>query len=472
VAGPRSIIAVVLAYSALLWWPTRELPYHWDSAGFVAFAAEDLLARGFSPFVLHFTPFAHPPLFVAALALSWKWFGFGLPVGHWLLLPFLPLLLLSTYGVGLRLYNHRVGVAATALTATVPVVVAEYGQVYFDLPLAALLTFALWLWCTDRRILAGLVLGVGVGIKLPAIVFPSVLLLVSAVQARGASAPNPLRRAWALLVPFVVLATWLIYHHSVKGFWLRRAIPGAHTPQGIGELLRNARLIGTYLLAQNRWLIAALGLVSALVHVTRRRRAQHALRIDPGTATLAGLVAVGIAFFSAADVFAQRYGILLLPEIFLLSIAALDAALPVERIAYWGVIALGCGLQFQGWLPPQEPTSRIEARPDEDLHYLDMIELGLKTAAYMQREHPGAHVFGSWPEAYWLTDPHLGYVDRPFMVSNCKDYRPDAPGETVIITHLYALDEPRCWELTRTSGALPVKKLTSGAKWLQIYVAK
>jgi 4-amino-4-deoxy-L-arabinose transferase-like glycosyltransferase len=459
--------AAALLYCALLWWPTRGLPYHWDGATFTARAAQDLLARDFSPFVVHYSEFAHPPLFIATLALCWKWFGNGLAVAHLLELPFLPLLLLSTYALGTRLYGRSVGAAAAVLTATAPVVAAEYGQIYFDLPLAGLLTFGLLCWLSGWRIAAGLLFGASIGIKIPAIVFPCALLAIAAVR------PASLRRAWPLGLAFVLLVTWLVYHHAIEGFWLRSPGRRGYTPHGAVELLDNAWRVSLLVLAQRRWAIAVLGLAAALGLLVRERRVprpSQLARFDPGTLTLGLITMGGVVFFALAGEFAQRYGIMLMPPIFLLACAALHALLRTRAAAYWALVAVASGLHMNGWLPPQQPASHYEYRPDDDLHYLDMIALGLATADYMQREHPHAMVFGSWPEAYWLSATYFGYVQRPFAVANCEHYRADLPGEKVIFGGMYSPGERACWKLIRATSARPVKKLTVAAKWVQVHV--
>ena len=271
-----------LAYSALIWWPTRQLPYHWDAATFVAPAARDLLARDFQPFVAYFSFFAHPPLFIAALALLQKSWGASLLAAHVFIAPSLPLLLLSTYALGRRLYARAVGAAAALLVGTAVVVVAEYGQIYFDLPLAALLALATFAWLTERRVTAGLLLAVCAGIKIPSIVIPCALL-ASELLRHGKGA---LRRIVPLAAPFVVIAAWLVYHHAVEGFWLRRPPLYNHMPSDLAALLADARAVLFYLHTQGRWAGSALGLLALLGLLVRRPVSLAALRAQPGTLEL------------------------------------------------------------------------------------------------------------------------------------------------------------------------------------------
>jgi len=459
-----------LAFCALAWWPTRQLPYHWDSATFVARAARDLLARDFQPFVAYFSFFAHPPLFIAALALWQKWFGPSLLAAHLFILPSLPLLLLATYALGSRLYARAVGVAAAVLVGTAAVVVAEYGQIYFDLPLAALLALATLAWLADRRLAAGLLLAVCAGIKIPSIIVPCALLASELVRhGKGA-----LRRVVPLALPFVVIAAWLVYHHAVEGFWLRRPPLHNHMPTDLGAFLGDARAVLFYLHTQGRWAGSALGLAALLGLVLRRRVSLAALRADIGTLTLSLIALAGLGFFALAGEFAERYGILLMPALALLAMAALHALVGARTPVFVALVGLACGLQLRAWYPEPEPATssglHLQVRPDADLRYLDVIALGLETAAYLAREHPKARVYGSWPETYWLGEPYLGYAARAFAVDECRNYRDDLPGEKIIVGHLYAPEQRACWKLVQRLGARPVKTLQVGEKWVQLHL--
>ena len=480
--GRRADVAFTLAalvYAALIWWPTRELPYHWDSATFVARAARDLLARDFQPFVAQFSFFAHPPLFIAGLALWQKSFGTSLLAAHVFVAPFLPLLLLSTYALGARLYARAVGAAAAALVGTAAVVVAEQGQIYFDLPLAALSSLATFLWLTQRSLPAVLVLSLCAGIKIPSIIVPCALLAAELLRRDE----KPLwRRAAPLCAPFVVIAAWLVYHHAIEGFWLRRPPLRSHMAMTPLALLEHARAVVFYLYTQGRWVAGALGVGGLLTLLARRRASFAALRAQHGTLVLTLIALGGVAFFALAGEFAERYGIVLMPALSLLSMAALHAALQgmphaarVGRaLPFAALAALACALQLRAWYPEPAASApaalRLELRPDADLRYLDVIALGRTTADYLQREHPGARVYGSWPETYWLGEPYLGYTARAFPVADCRDYRADASGEKVIFGHLYAPEQRACWKLIAELHARPIQKLQVGQKWVQLHL--
>ena len=95
-----AILICLLIWSLAVWWPTRFLPFHWDSAGFVHQAAQNLLATNFSPLIADGSDFAHPPL--VPLLLAWVRISFppDLLNAHLLVLPLLPLFLIRAYWFG------------------------------------------------------------------------------------------------------------------------------------------------------------------------------------------------------------------------------------------------------------------------------------------------------------------------------------------------------------------------------------
>src|SRR5580658_1299726 len=98
----RVTYGAIVAYSLAVWWPTRALPYYWDTATFVVNGARDLRATGFDPLVVAHSDFAHPPLFVALVALAWSALGDSRVVAHALTLPALPAAMAATYRLGIR----------------------------------------------------------------------------------------------------------------------------------------------------------------------------------------------------------------------------------------------------------------------------------------------------------------------------------------------------------------------------------
>ena len=320
----RIVHAAIVAYGLAVWWPTRTLPYYWDTASFVVNGARDLLATGFHPLVVAHSDFAHPPLFVALVAVAWSVFGDSRLVAHALTLPALPAAMVATYRLGARVADRAVGAAAAFLFGGAAVVLAEVGQVYMDLPLAALLTWGLLAWSSGRRGWASALFSVAALVKIPApLTVPAGLVLVLAASR---DRRKDVRSYVALAVPFAADALWLAYHAAVTGWVVWRPGFVLPAPEGVIDRLKNLGLVFQWLLIdQWRWVLLA----SAVLAMAWRRWGR---RPSPGPpwrslAPLVVPIAVGLVVFANVGVFGLRYGIYLLPPYFVACLAVVRAAL-------------------------------------------------------------------------------------------------------------------------------------------------
>jgi hypothetical protein len=462
------VIAAIGAFGLAVWWPTRALPYHWDSATFVVDAARDLMATGFHPLIATHSDFAHPPLFVALVALAWTLFGESRVVAHALVLPALPALMLATTRLGCRFGDRAVGACAAFLLGGVAVVLEEVGQVYMDLPIAALLAWGLLAWVSDRRAWASALFCAAALMKIPApLTVPGALALV--VAATPATRKD-LRAYAALAAPFAVDAVWLAYHAAVTGWVIWR--PGRSVPAPHG-LIDRVEVLGTVcrwlLLGQWRWmLLVAAG--AAIVSV-RARGAPRSVPSD-GPVLLAPL-ALGILFFASVGEFGLRYGIYLLPPYFVACLAVVRGALgPRGGVWLGGGSAVLFAVFATTWHPKAELTSSYVFRPDENLAYLDMIKIGRTSAHWLESKHPDAEIYGAGPEAYELVEPWQGYVTRPLKFERCVDFEPHAGTEQLVIVHGYHPQQPLCRRLVDATGAQGLARFESNGKWLEVYAVR
>jgi hypothetical protein len=468
---------VAVGYSLAVWWPTRALPYHWDSATFVVDASRDLLASGFWPLIAGHSDFAHPPLFVAALAVAWKVFGDSRVVSHALVLPALPAAIVATYRMGSRLVDRLVGACAAVLFATVAVVVAEYGQVYMDLPVAAVLAWGIVAWVERRRTLACLLFCAAALMKIPAPLSVPAGLLLSVLgdrlggrECRRATRTPPDRLARrsasayvCLGLPFAVDGLWLAYHRWVTGWTLSRR--PVTSPAGLHDFgVAFEGVVTRLFLDQWRWVPLVLAL--AAVAWVRARRGQWTT--PRPVAPLLAVIFAGVMMFSIAGEFGLRYGIYLLPAYFVSALYFVREALP----APWP-LAAGTGLlvalSATTWHPRAPLTAHYEFRPDEDLAYRDVIAIGLRSAHWLAQNRADAEIYGAGPESYELTEPWQGYVDAPLQFAWCKSFERHPDRTQIIVVHAYHPQQLRCRRLTEELGARPTKHFESGSKWLELY---
>ncbi len=459
----RTVWVLACSYSLFLWWPTRELPYHWDAADFVVGSARDLLRTHFSPLVVGHSDFAHPPLLVAALAVVWRVFGETRLVSHLFMLPFLPMLLLGTYAIGKRIGNPWVGAASAAVVATVPVVVAEYGQIYVDLPVGALMACAVAAWLGERRLWAALLFCAAAAIKEAPLVVPACLALLLAFdRARRTDA----RRWAALAAPFAVYAVWTLYHHAAVGWWFTR--PGfAPPPRSLSGMEGVASLVaGELLVEQWRWVLVALAIGSLALLFRRRRDALHPVAAAVGPLALP--VVGSIVFFGGVGIFGMRYAIFCLPLLAVVVMRLVWEAMPRP----W-LFAIAASLAFlppiTTWHPKRTLTEGYEFRPEDDLGYLDLIAVGRDAARWVEERRNEPQVFGAFPESYQLTEPWQGYVTRTIEFAPCTSFTRDASRSQLVYVHAYSPGQMACKSLVDGAGARPIKRFIQNGKWIEIW---
>jgi hypothetical protein len=460
----RATVACIGAFGLAVWWPTRTLPYHWDSATFVVDAARDLIATGFHPLVATHSDFAHPPLFVALVALAWSALGESRAVAHALVLPALPLAMLATYRLGIKVSDRAVGAAAAFLLGGVAVVLEEVGQIYMDLPIAALLAWGVLAWLNDRRGWAAALFSAAALMKIPApLTVPGALMLVVAASPKTR---KDLRAYLALAAPFGVDALWLAYHAAETGWVLWRPGRSVPAPHGVMDrLMALATVVQWLLLGQWRWvLLVAAAAAAALTRPWRPWRPGGDLSL------LLAPVAAGVLFFAAIGEFGLRYGIYLLPLYFVACLSLVRAALGRHGGAWLGAGSAALFALFATtWHPNAALTASYVFRPDENLAYLDMITIGQKSARWLESKHPDAEIYGAGPEAYELAEPWQGYVTRPLKFAHCLDFAPHPGAEQLVIVHGYHPQQPLCRRIVDATGARVLARFEDDGKWLEVY---
>jgi hypothetical protein len=454
-----AVIAAFVAYSVVLWWPTRNLPYYWDGACLVVEAAHEMLIRGFLPLVPAAKAYyAHPPLFIAGLALAWRIFGESRVVAHALVLPFLPLAMSATYFLGARLHDRLLGFAAAALFGTTAVTLCELGQIYFDLPVAAVAACALLAWVDERPLVAGSIFAVAALMKVPAAAMPVGLAAALAVDA---TRRRDLRRWVGLGIPLAATAAWFVYHHHVTGWWIASAAKPMWVPSGASVVGRRA-LVFPRIVFVERYRIGLVAIaVVGVVILLRKRRPLPVRELT----VLAACVAAPMALFIAST-FLTRYALLLFPAEFLF-------ALLLARRAFSTWVFMLCtgalvAAFITTWHPKIPLTNAYEFTPSEDLSYLDMMWIGERMSEYIESKHGEAQIFGGFLESYELGSPMMGYVSRALAFRGCELFWPDR-AEQLVIIDAYSPEEMACHVVVQKTGARAITRFQSNGKWLEVW---
>jgi 4-amino-4-deoxy-L-arabinose transferase-like glycosyltransferase len=225
---------LVVAVSALnVWWRTMEKrPPHWDMAHHLYNSLIYLDGFRVTNLYRYFTAYEdYPPLVYWVADCFYAVFG---TVAIWVAVlsnvVWIGLLVFSTYGVGKRLWNARVGWLSAVFVVAAPMIVDAGKDYMLDLPLTSIAALTLYLFVradsfSSRRysLLLGATCGCGLLAKWT---FPLVVALpvvhataVALHDARVARRFDRLRNlAGAALATFLIAGTWYVHNAlSVAG---------------------------------------------------------------------------------------------------------------------------------------------------------------------------------------------------------------------------------------------------------------
>ncbi len=458
---PFALYAALLALHA----PLLNLPYFWDEAGYFVFAALDCFQHGW--LVPHSTlANGHPPLLSLYLAGAWRLAGFHPSVTRAAMLVWAAALICGAY----RLARPRLGRAAwipALLLALTPLVFAQATLAQLDLPVAALVVWALaeetHLWR------CALLLSAACLMKETAVIVPLALLAVAGVRGwRARRRGQQATWEWlSLLVPVAVLGLWFVYYHHRTGYWFgnpqyfaynvaqdARSLPRI----GLALLRRGWQLVGY----DGTWLLTLL----ALLALVRVRRHGAKLGAPPSAAppptARAAMPASWLTVVAAYVIFHAVVGGAVLARYLLPALAlyyiwlgGMLARLP--RAGWW---VAGCaGFLVTGWFwNPPYPF------PYEDnLAYVSYVKLHQAAAQQLERQGSAAPIVTAWPATDELTRPALGYVTRPLPVQALEDFTPASmAGIHPPVERLYLFS--RIYQPRRDIARLPL-----WARWARRY---
>ncbi|OGV95626.1 hypothetical protein A2W24_07050 [Microgenomates group bacterium RBG_16_45_19] len=462
----RYSLLTLTGLSLLLWWPTRTLPYHWDSAAYVINAAQALSLKPW-PIISQFTEFAHPPLIPFLVTLSWSIFGQNRLAAHLTVVPFLILLLGSTYYLGKKLSSPLTGLTAALLTASFPFLVAEVGMIYLDLPLAALSLAGLTAWFYQRPVVAAAFLSLAMLTKmtiLPLILVLTVFTLLDQKQ----------RCHWRwylpLVLPLLCAGFYLNYHHYFTGWWL--TLPGRETvyPKNLSQLITSLSFVfSVFFLRQHRFLLTFIGLAGVLKLVSLKK---PTLTNSPFI-LLITLLVVGLGTFTLTGEFIPRYALSLVPLFTIITCHLLWRVWPSSvATLIFSLIFISFIL---AWHPPPPPSEVFAFRLNEDLSYQDHIQVGLTAAQYLESHYPQSLILGGFPQSYQLTQPLHSYVNQPLNFQDCQTISDLAsvirhPSPVILYIHPYHYSQIRCQEILQPLPHTLLETFQHNGIWAKLYL--
>lgn len=458
---PLLLIAAVIIF----WLPTVSTPYWWDSAGYVIHSARQFVETNFSPLVPRdeYTDFAHPPFFIVILAGFWKLFGESLFVSHFLNLIFTFLALFYTYLLGKELLKegnlgNLIGFFSAILLIFTPIFLAQLGIIYVEIPITALALMTIY-YVLKKNFLGYFVSGSLMVLTKEIAGFIVLIILISTLVQKKE------KFLWSL--PLGVLFLWFLYHKIISGWWL--VFPGRELAKG-----GNLWIVFKFLfLEQGRFFPTLLIIFSGVAVFFKRDLRERLLKPKIFLITLIPLATVLIL---GVTEFLPRYLIIALPFFYLLFFYCLALFLFKrairEQVLILGGVTLILSLLFaSSWDNHQKIESWHFPPLEENLEYLDVIEIGRETAGFIEKYHSQAVVFSAFPVNYMLAEPFQHYVSKPIKTYDCKTFK-EGDRVDLIVFHLFSPGEIQCLQMIQKLGFQPLATFEKNGKRMEIYKKK
>lgn len=477
--SPRLFDAVavgcLLIISFALWWPHRYLPFWWDSADSVGRIAHDLLTTNFKLPVVLRSGSTHPPLVALLVALAWQLIGITRIAAHLAMLPFLGILLTSTYGLAKKIAAPVTAFLATLMLAGVPIVLHEASQIYFDLPAAALITASLLLLTHKKLMLSAAALCLAVLSKETALL----ILPLFALNAWPLLPTKPLSKKLLsvgfIFSPLVAQLAYATISYHFTGIWLSTRLGhlGARLPSDLTTLVASLSEIASgFFIGQGMWLVTLVVSVS-LVIVWRKK----ALAIAENKLLLVFLATVfgALTVFGLFQEYTLRSCLMLLPlwlisagalgEKALKTIAAKHAPAIIVGVSVVGLVVFGLN-----WYPQTAAINSYSFNSPTNLTALDRIFVFRQAAKYLELTYQGKQIVGGFPENQQLTRSYLGYVDTPLPFALCStQVSSRASQNRLLVFHPYSPEHIECKKILDANRVTLLQRFERNGSWVEVY---
>lgn len=423
---PLFLFALIFTVTWLAHGPLLRLPYFWDEAGYFIPAARDFLLTGD---LIPKTTLsnAHPPLVMVWLATWWKFSNYSAAVTRTAMLLVSAVGLLGVFKLAERVSNRKVAAVSLVLTGLYSVIFAQSSLAQLDVPVMALIGWALYFHIRDRRIATVVTFAVAGLVKETALIGPLTLFgwellcpVVERVRARKVCLhPHRLGHTFSFLLTLVPLACWYAYHYYRVGYIFGNP---EYVRYNLGATLTPLRIL--IALGMRTWHVLGymnLFVLTIAAWAASREPAVADDRVERSAIDISVKIVFSLLIATHVVAFAviggaplARYIVPAIPLVIILSVSSLYRHLRAW-VAWCGVVALAFVLALVF-----NPPWRIA--PEDNLAYADFVHLHSDAAAYLSRTRPHATVLTAWPGSDELNRPFLGYVKQPITVVRVENF--------------------------------------------------
>ena len=160
----------------------------------------------------------HPPFLGMLLAFSWKVFGQTLPVSHFLMLPFLWMIIYYAYCIGHQFNSKWGGSALLLLLCADPVLASQAILISPDIILLAFFLMGLWgIFAQKKYLLTIAIIGLGL-ISMRGMLTGFGLFIFQILQNKPARVSTFLNYLWPYLPGGLLALTFLLIHYFYTGW--------------------------------------------------------------------------------------------------------------------------------------------------------------------------------------------------------------------------------------------------------------
>ncbi|MFA5146971.1 MAG: glycosyltransferase family 39 protein [Candidatus Omnitrophota bacterium] len=376
-------------------------PFHWDEIGWVNAAhwfSENGLYRSMPGLYPKGLIFGHPPLLSLTAAALYKVFGESVWLTHLSILPFSFIGMLFTYLIGEHFYGRRTGILAALFLFFSPVYFAQSGMFLGDLPVAALGAASVYFMLKKRY-------GYYLAASLPMVLIKETgITIVIAILAYMLLAER--KKAKAILpeilkygVPLLVIAIFFVIQKAAAGrpffiVWdkFKFFVFG----------LRNIKLFFMItewiFFSQLRFVFTILICLNLFLHDGSERRKEL---------LLFSLIILFSGYSFSFLFFLPRYLMSVLP--FISIMGAWSFTELVRTRALRDIAGAAMVIMLALSMDKAEDPGTGECT----MKYLDIVNVQKAISRFIEEGFPGSAVLTAWPQAEELSNPYLGYVDKP-----------------------------------------------------------
>ena len=485
-------IFLVFLIVTAFWISTKDIPYWWDSAGFIINAARYYIETNFNSFIFpsdsKFSAMAHPPLFPFLLALTWKIFGESLLVSHAFYYIFILLTGLFAFFLTKKIVDSEhdlvssiIGILVVLVLFFTPVFLAQVGIIYVEIPAAAFALATVYFFLKRRPKLyfvsAFLMLfmkEVSVVIILAVL---STLILKFLKNYLKEKKPDFKKLVKELIIygsPIILLVGWFVWHKIETG-WLF-AVP--YYQEQFSENIfsfdaRRFMIVFRFFFLKQWRLLVTLGVLLFLSFILLQKKERRILFSEKFLLLI--LIAIFVPFIFGKLEFLHRYIVFGLAFFYILFFYSfsflLKERVKEEQITILAGTTIFLLLFYFSWNDHREIKNWHFPPLEENLEYQDVISIGKEMVEFIGKYYPDAVVWTGFPANIMLSQPFQHYGSKQIETRICKDYK-EGDRVDIIVFDLLSPPQIDCLKIIQSQSFSPLIRFEKNGKWMEIYKAQ